>query len=119
MMGTTRPAARVVVLVLTSIAAGLSGLASQDAASQPASFGKWGLDLTSLDRQVKPGDDFFAYANGSYLARTEIPPDQASTGTGRDIFNRTEAQLRALIEASAAKPASPTGAQIGNLYRSF
>ena len=68
---------------------------------------------------VRPGDDFFAYANGSWLAKTEIPPDQASTGTGRDVYNLTQEQLRTLIEASAASAGTPAARQIGNLYKSF
>ncbi len=119
MNGRTRTTARVVMLALTLVVAGLSALAWQDTPSPKQSFGKWGIDLTSRDQRIKPGDDFFAYANGSYLARTEIPPDQASTGTGRDVFNLTQDQLRALIEASAATAATPTAAQIGNLYQSF
>jgi putative endopeptidase len=89
---------------------------------QPAArpnFGAWGVDLTARDLTVKPGDDFFTYANGSWLARTEIPGDQASASTGRDIYNLTQEQLRDLIEASAAKAATPTAAQVGGLYKSF
>jgi putative endopeptidase len=82
-------------------------------------FGKWGIDLAARDSHVKPGDDFFAYANGSWLAKTEIPADQASTSTGYELYNLTQNQLRALIEASASNPATPTAAQIGGLYKSF
>src|SRR6476661_522381 len=82
-------------------------------------FGAWGVDLTSRDLRTPAGDDFFAYANGTWLARTEIPSDQSSTSAGRDVFNLTQDQLRELIEASAAKAATPTGAQIGGLYKSF
>lgn len=38
------------------------------ALAQPApSYGSWGFDLSGPDPQVKPGDDFGAYANGTYL----------------------------------------------------
>jgi len=82
-------------------------------------FGKWGIDLTARDPHVKPGDDFFSYANGNWLAKTEIPADQASTSTGYELYNLTQNQLRALIEASASNPTTPTAAQIGGLYKSF
>ena len=39
-----------------------------------------GLDLAGIDPSVAPGDDFFAYANGTWLKTTEIPPDRASYG---------------------------------------
>ena len=83
------------------------------------SFGTWGVDLTSRDLKVKPGDNFNNYASGAYLARTEIPADQSNTGAGRDVFNLTQDQLRTLIEASAANPSDATAAQIGALYKSF
>jgi putative endopeptidase len=105
---------------LTMSIAGL--VLSASALWQPAprpNFGSWGVDLTARDLAVKPGDDFFAYANGSWLARTEIPADQASASTGRDIFNLTQEQLRELIEASAAKATTPTASQVGGLYKSF
>jgi putative endopeptidase len=83
------------------------------------SFGAWGVDLTSRDLRTPAGDDFFIYANGNYLAKTEIPADQPSTSAGRDVFNLTQDQLRELIESSAAKATTPTAAQIGGLYKSF
>ena len=39
-----------------------------------------GIDLTAIDKSVKPGDDFYAYANGAWLKRTEIPADQSRLG---------------------------------------
>ncbi len=82
-------------------------------------FGPWGVDLTSRNLSIKPGDDFFGYANGSYLARTEIPADQPNIGAGRDLFNLTQEELRTLIESAAANPGDATAAQIGALYKSF
>ena len=32
-----------------------------------------GVDLAGIDRSVAPGDDFFRYANGTWLKTTEIP----------------------------------------------
>jgi putative endopeptidase len=100
-----------------SIASVLSAPMMQDGARR--GFGPWGVDLTSRDLHVRPGDDFFEYANGSWLARTDIPADQPSTGAGRDVYNLTQDQLRTLIETSAANPATPTAKQIGGLYKSF
>src|SRR5437868_3445191 len=65
-------------------------------------FGSWGLDLTGMDRAVKPGDDFDRYVNGAWLARTEIPADQASTGVAYDVFNMSQTQIRDIIEKAPA-----------------
>lgn len=35
-----------------------------------------GVDLAGMDRSVKPGDDFFSYANGTWIKSTEIPVDR-------------------------------------------
>ena len=81
-----------------------------EAPQSPAHFGSWGVDLTGMDKSVKPGDDFDRYVNGAWKARTEIPADQPMTGVGFDVFNRTQAQIRALIEQ--APPTSQLGACI-------
>ena len=87
---------------------------SQPAAPPPAPhYGTWGVDLAAMDRTVKPGDDFDHYVNGGWARKTEIPADQASTGVGYDVFNRSQAQIRALIETAA--PTTP----LGGMYRSF
>ena len=85
------------------------------AADPPAKamYGDWGVDLTAGDKSVKPGADFDKYANGAWAARTKIPDDQASAGAGYDVYNRSQDQLRTLIET--AEPST----QIGALYKSF
>jgi putative endopeptidase len=79
----------------------------------PAHFGSWGVDLAGMDRGVKPGDDFDAFVNGAWKAKTDIPPDQPSAGVAFDVFNRGQAQIRALIEQA------PPSSQLGAMYRSF
>ena len=44
--------------------------------SDKPQFGAWGLDLSAMDRQVLPGNDFNRYASGAWLARTQIPADK-------------------------------------------
>src|SRR5438270_6518407 len=41
-----------------------------------------GLDLAGIDPSVAPGDDFFAYANGTWVKSTEIPADRGTWGAG-------------------------------------
>jgi putative endopeptidase len=76
-------------------------------------YGAWGVDLTAMDRTAKPGDDFDQFANGGWKHRTEIPADQPSTGVGFDVFNRSQVQIRAIIEQA------PPTSQLGGMYRSF
>jgi putative endopeptidase len=99
-------------------AAGLA-LAQPTAPAAPPRFGAWGVDLTAGDRSVKPGDSFFDYANGAWFAKAEIPGDQPMAGVGIDLYNRTQAELRAVIEEDARAPKTALGAKIGGLYRSY
>src|SRR5687767_3338959 len=39
-----------------------------------------GIVAASMDTSVRPGDDFFRYANGRWVANTEIPADRSSIG---------------------------------------
>jgi Predicted metalloendopeptidase len=59
-------------LVLAIAAAG--SLAAQANQLRPAG----GLDLAGMDRSVQPGDSFWRYANGTWLAHAEIPADRSS-----------------------------------------
>jgi putative endopeptidase len=81
-----------------------------------------GIDTQYVDSNVRPQDDFYQYVNGKWLATIEIPPDRAAYGTASKLFDDSQKQLRAIIEAAAsdasAAPASDE-ARIGALYRSF
>lgn len=101
-------------------AAALASTACAQTASSLAAasktYGTWGVDLSARDLSVKPGDGFFDYANGGWYKSTAIPPDQGSAGVDYDVYNLSQTQLRALIEASARSPTSPTAQKIGALY---
>ena len=80
-----------------------------------------GIDFEGMDRRVKPGADFFAYANGTWLKKTEIPSDRASFGTGAIVRERTEARAVELIK-NAATTSAPTGSElrkVGDYYLSY
>ncbi|MGZ8363945.1 MAG: M13 family metallopeptidase [Caulobacteraceae bacterium] len=90
-----------------------------DAAPTVKSYGTWGFDTTAMDPKVKPGDSFFDYANGAWYAKTEIPADQGSASPSYDLYNMSQAQLRAIIEDSARNPSTPNAQKIGDLYKAF
>ena len=86
---------------------------STDASSPVKHFGTWGVDLTGMDKAARPGDDFDGFVNGAWKAKTEIPADQPSTGVGFDVYNRTQAEIRGIIEKA------PADSQLGAMYHSF
>ncbi len=51
------------------------------------------LDQTTIDRSVKPGADFFTYANGGWLKANEIPATEASWGNSAIIRKQTRLRL--------------------------
>ena len=88
------------------------------------SYGTWGFDLAGRDTAVRPGDDFFAYANGSYLQTMQIPADRSWYGTINLLRDLSESRVHAILETSAAKaPARPEAGdlqgKIGAFYRAF
>jgi predicted metalloendopeptidase len=78
-----------------------------------------GVERQYLDASVRVQDDFFRHVNGGWLKETPIPPDQPATGAFLQIRDRTQLQLRELIEAAAAQGGSVRAKQIGDLYASF
>src|SRR6185437_14358314 len=60
-----------------------------------------GIDTAGMDKSVAPGDDFFAYANGTWLKTTEIPADRSSWGVGAELAELTTKRTADLITEQA------------------
>jgi putative endopeptidase len=106
--------------ILTISGTLLALMATLPASSQPAlQSSAVGLDLSARDLSVRPGDDFFRYALGTWEARAVISDDQAEAGVDVEVAERVQGELRELIERSASTPQTPIEARIGALYRSF
>ena len=94
------------------------------AASAPAPAGTApdvGVDLGGVDHEVKPGDDFFEYANGAWLKTAEIPADRSSTGTFFVVFKKAEQRTADLIKAAgASSPAAGSNPRkIADYYAAY
>ena len=85
-----------------------------------AEIGEFGFDAAGMDTSVEAGADFNRFANGTYLRNTPIPGDKTSYGVFDMLYDRSQDNLKALIEESAAAPtSSPEAARIGAFYASF
>src|SRR5690349_20820592 len=80
-----------------------------------------GIDVVGMDKAVKPGDDFYAFANGAWMKATEIPPDRSSVGSFSMVEEMVTKRTAALLEeaAKAGQPAGSDGAKAGAFYRAY
>jgi len=85
-------------------------------------YGAWGYDSAGTDKNTKPGDDFFRYANGAWLDKAQIPADKPAVSLRLEMTDRTEGRLHDMMEG-AAKTAShqPTdlSGKMGAFYKAF
>ncbi len=68
-----------------------------------AELGSFGVDLSARDLSVKPGDDFFMYASGNWYKNYELPADKTRFGAFSKLAERSNDQVKAIIEDLSAK----------------
>ncbi|HEY7378420.1 MAG TPA: M13 family metallopeptidase, partial [Steroidobacteraceae bacterium] len=110
--------------VLVSFVLCSVGVAAPDtaaAAHSSPSIGDFGVDLSARKLSVKPGDDFFSFANGQWYDTFTIPEDRTSYGSFVILDEVTRKRVREIIEAAAAKPSAPGTPEqkIGDFYATF
>jgi putative endopeptidase len=74
-----------------------------------------------MDRNVSPGDNFYLFADGGYVARTQLPADRASIGVFSVLGDRSQKQVASIID-DAAKANAALGTderKIADLYHSY
>jgi predicted metalloendopeptidase len=83
--------------------------------------GEAGIVKAAMDTTVKPGDDFYGYANGSWMRTTEIPADRSSVGSHTIADQQTEKNLNAIIdELQKSDPGADTdGGRVKAFYNAF
>lgn len=88
------------------------------AAGQPAARNA-GED--GMNRSIKPGDDFYRYANGGWLGSVSIPAGQASYDTRAMLMEKTSERVRDLIQQAATSHSTKgsIAQQVGDYYASF
>ena len=68
-----------------------------------------GIQLENMDMTVKPGDDFYTYANGGWQKKNPIPDDYARFGAFEVLRNTNLERTREVAENDTGK--------IGTLYK--
>jgi putative endopeptidase len=80
-----------------------------------------GISISNMDPAVRPGDDFYLYANGTYIARTKLPVDRAAMGVFNTLLDLSFKQIAGIID-DASKANAPAGSderKIADLYQSY
>ncbi len=94
---------------------------SENAAAEAVVLGS-GIDMSGFDHNVRPQDDFFDYVNGKWVAENELPPDRARWGTFDMLREKSQEDVRTLIEeVSATQDAEPGSAtqKIRDFYNAY
>jgi putative endopeptidase len=111
--------------VIGAVALLLLAGCGQQAAEQPSAETPKelhsGISIANMDSSVRPGDDFFSYVNGTWIAETEIPADKGRYGAFDLLRDESQANVKTIIEESAigdfAKGSDEQ--KVGDLYKSF
>lgn len=85
-------------------------------------YGTWGFDLNGRDTSVKPGDDFFRYANGAAFDKLVIPSDRTSYGSFALLRELSDNRMKELVTGLAARTDLTPGsdeAKIADAYRAY
>src|SRR5438045_9594532 len=107
-------------LLLLALCSAPFAYSADSASPAKLKYGTWGFDLSGADTSTKPGDDFFRYANGTWLDKTQIPPDKPAYSLRLQMTDRTEARLHDIME-KADKSGTPNTLEgkVGAFYHAF
>jgi putative endopeptidase len=102
--------------------AAVPATAKEKAATAPAAettakpeIGDFGFDLTGMDKTAQPGDDFYAYANGTWAKNTQIPADKSNYGMFTALADLSQTRTREILDVAKGDPSS----MIGRAYSSY
>ena len=91
-------------------------------AAAPAPVLKSGLDLAGFDRAVRPQDDLYRFAGGTWLANTEIPADRSNYGSFSILDDKAQEEVKELILSASTQANRPKGSdaqKVGDFYLAF
>src|SRR5262245_19411688 len=111
------------ILGFSVVGFALWGLSAEGQVSAPrkAVLGAWGVDLSGMNKAVKPGDDFFRYVNGAWFDTAEIPADRTTAGSFVQLDIESETRVRNILTELETRTGAitPEEQQVRDLYRSY
>jgi putative endopeptidase len=79
------------------------------------------IDKTGMDTTVQPGDNFFRYANGTWVKGAKIPDDQSGWGSFYTLYDDNLKQMRTILDETSSKTDHAKGSaaqKVGDFYAS-
>lgn len=106
--------------LITLSAALLVGASSCKEEKKSDAESKSYFDIAGMDSTVKPGDNFFEYANGGWMKTAVIPDDQSGWGSFYTLYQENLIKLKSILEESAKGTAAKGSNEqkVGDYYAS-
>lgn len=114
-------AVSVLALTVQSASAQTPKAKADDASVKPYDP-SWGFNMSGMDKAVRPGDNFFQYANGTYLKNIVIPSDRASFGPFIILAETARERVQAILSDAGKHPSADprtTEEKLGAFYATF
>jgi putative endopeptidase len=77
------------------------------------------IDIANFDTSAKACEDFYTYANGTWLKTHPIPADRSSYGSFQELADRNRDVLKKILEETSARTTWPQGSaeqKVGDFY---
>ncbi len=94
------------------------GFAGTQAQSIPVSK-EPGINISNIDKKVRPNDDFFRYVNGIWLDKTEIPSDRTSWGSFNELLKKTDKDAMDILKEASKNPIYQSNTDQGKAINLF
>jgi putative endopeptidase len=74
---------------------------------------------STVDTSIKPGDDFFAYANGAWLKANELPAGKQRWGARDELEGLARGRIAALLDAASTAPAGSAARKVADFRAAY
>src|SRR6478672_9628419 len=107
------------ITIITSVVCSFAAVAAPEGQTEKNPLP---LDANNRDSSVKPGDDFFLFANGSWIKQTEIPPEYSRWGAFNELIELNNDALHTIAEKASQtqvnQKLAPETRKVGDYYAS-
>ena len=98
-----------------SAASGPAVEAKNQVSSPKPGIGEFGYDMAGMNKAIAPGDDFYAFSNGTWAKNTPIPADKSNYGMFTGLGDLSQERVKKILLDAEKDPSS----KIGRAYASY